>query len=55
MHGGDVTVPAGKFTAWRIRYQREESIYYVWVDAAAPQRMVKARVEDVIYELTGIK
>ena len=50
-----VSVPAGKFTTWRIRYQREDSIYYVWVDAAAPNRMVKARIEDVIYELTAIK
>jgi hypothetical protein len=50
-----VKVPAGEFTTWKVRYQREDSIYYVWVDAASPNRIVQARIEDVIYQLTSIK
>ena len=49
-----VKVPAGEFSAWKVRYQREDSIYFVWVDTQSPNRMVKARIEDVTYELTGI-
>ena len=46
-----VTVPAGEFQAWRVRFRRESSIYDVWVETAAPHRVVKARIEDVTYEL----
>ena len=50
-----VKVPAGEFSAWKVRYQREDSIYYVWVDTQAPNRVVRARIEDVTYELTAVK
>ena len=50
-----ITVPAGEFKAWRVRYQREDSVYFVWVDVQSPQRMIKARIEDVVYELASIK
>jgi hypothetical protein len=47
-----VKVPGGDFTAWKVRFERQSTIYYVWVDVAAPYRVVKARIEDYTYELT---
>ena len=48
-----LTVPAGTFDAWKIRFQRESSVYFVWVDIAEPHRVIQARIEDVTYELTS--
>lgn len=50
-----VKVPAGTFTAWRVLIKRENTTYSFWVDQQAPQRVVKARIEDVTYELTAVK
>lgn len=50
-----VDVPAGKFEAWRVRFQRGSSVYVLWVDTQAPNRVVRAQIEDVRYELTGAK
>lgn len=48
-----VKEPAGTFQAWRVRFEREDTVYFVWVDVAAPHRVVQAQIEDVKYELSG--
>ena len=50
-----VRVPAGTFQAWRVRFQRDTTVYVLWVDSEAPNRVVRAQIEDVRYELTGVK
>ncbi len=47
-----VSVPAGEFEAWKVRFDREQSVYFVWVEVAAPHRVLRARIEDTVYELT---
>ena len=49
----EVKEPAGTFQAWRVRFEREDTVYFVWVDVAAPHRVVQAQIEDVKYELSG--
>ena len=46
-----VTVPAGQFQAWKVRLSRNGNVNYVWVEAAGAQRVVKAQIEDLTYEL----
>lgn len=48
-----VEVPAGRFQAWKVRYRYNGSVNYVWVETAAPHRMIQARIEDVTYKLTS--
>jgi hypothetical protein len=48
-----VEVPAGAFQAWKVRYRYNGSVNYVWVETAAPHRVIQARIEDVTYKLTG--
>ena len=52
----EVEVPAGTFEAWKIRVRTDTVTQYMWVEAAAPHRLVKARVyglQEVEYALTG--
>jgi len=49
-----VTVPAGEFTAWRVRVRTASVTQFAWIEAAGAQRLVKARIkgiQDVSYEL----
>lgn len=46
-----VTVPAGTFTAWKVRVRRDQSTNVFWVEQEAPHRVVRAKVEDVTYSL----
>ncbi len=48
----EVSVPGGKFQAWKVRLSRGGNVNYVWVEASGAQRVVKAQIEDVTYELT---
>lgn len=50
-----IRVPAGAFQAWRVRFQRDNTVYVLWVDAEAPHRVVRAQIEDVRYELSSIR
>jgi hypothetical protein len=47
----DVETPAGTFRTWRVRFQRESTVYFVWVDVEAPHPVVQARIEDATYRL----
>jgi hypothetical protein len=47
-----VEVPAGKFTAWKIRLDTNSVTQYFWVDAAAPHAVVQAAIESITYKLT---
>lgn len=48
----EVTVPAGTFQAWSIRVDSSITNRF-WVDVEAPHRVVRARLEDTTFELTG--
>jgi hypothetical protein len=50
-----VTVPAGEFQSWKVRIVQGGSTYTIWVDEQAPNRVVKATIEDVTYELTAVR
>jgi len=50
---GPEKVEAGdqEFEAWLVRFDRDGSVYRVWVETADLHRVVRAQIEDVIYEL----
>ena len=51
-----VTVPAGEFTAWKVRIRTSSVTNYAWIEASGEQRLIKARIrgiQDVNYELTS--
>lgn len=48
-----VYVPAGAFSAWRVRIHTSSVTQYFWVEVEAPHRVVRAHVEHLVYELTG--
>jgi len=50
-----VKVPAGTFSAWKVRIRQDQRSYVVWVDEAAPNRVVRAQIEEATYELTAVK
>jgi hypothetical protein len=49
-----VKVPAGTFTAWKVRVEANDSVNYFWVDEAAPHRVVQADLDDIEYQLTRV-
>lgn len=51
----NVKVPAGTFSAWKVRLETQSITQYFWVDEAAPHAIVRARIERVTYELTAAK
>lgn len=50
-----VKVPAGEFTTWNVRIDTNSITQRIWLDVEAPHRVVKARFEDLTYELTAVK
>lgn len=48
-----VKVPAGEFRAWLIRVQTDSVVQEFWIEADAPHRVIKARIERINYELTA--
>lgn len=49
-----VTVPAGEFTAWRVRVRTASVTQFAWVEVDQPHRLVRARIkgiQDVTYDL----
>lgn len=46
-----VKVPAGEFQAWKIKVKTESITQFFWVEVAAPNRVIKARIERIVYEL----
>jgi hypothetical protein len=48
-----VTVPAGKFNAWKIRLETNSVTQFFWVDTAAPHAVVQAAIESITYKLTA--
>ena len=47
-----VKVPAGTYSAWKVRIRQDKRSYLIWVEEAAPHRVVRAQIEDATYELT---
>lgn len=50
-----VKVPAGTFSAWKVRLETQSITQFFWVNEAAPHEIVRARIERVTYELTAAK
>jgi hypothetical protein len=48
-------VPAGTYTAWRVRVETNDDTNYFWVDQASPHEIVQATISDVTYKLTATK
>jgi hypothetical protein len=49
-----VKVPAGEFTAWKVRISTGTVTQFAWIDVQSPNRLVQARingVQDVTYKL----
>jgi len=44
-------VPAGEFDTWRIRVRTASVTQLVWIEVAAPHRMIKAEIERSTYVL----
>ena len=49
----DVTVPAGAFATWKVRIETSTVTQLIWIEEAAPHRIVRARIERLTYELAG--
>lgn len=52
---GALTVPAGTFQTFRIRLDTDSITQYFWVNAAAPHQVIRAKIEDTVFELSGPK
>lgn len=53
-----VKVPAGEFTAWKVRIRTATITQFAWIDVQAPHRLVQARIngiQDVTYKLVSFK
>ena len=50
-----VEVPAGTFVTWKVRIQTSTVTQLIWVEADAPHRVVRARIERLTYELVVIE
>lgn len=46
-----VDVPAGSFTAWKVRVERDNTVFFLWVNAEGNRQVVRARIESWNYEL----
>jgi uncharacterized protein DUF3108 len=52
---GTLTVPAGTFQAYRIQVETNSITQHFWVNAAAPHQVLRAQIEDTVFELSGPK
>ena len=50
-----IKVPAGTFTAWKVRLETNSITQFFWIDAAAPHAVVQANIETIRYQLTSVK
>ncbi len=50
---GPEKVEAGdqEYEAWHVQFRRSDNIYRVWVETGGVHRVVRAQIEDVVYEL----
>lgn len=48
-----IKVPAGEFDTWNIRVDSGSVSQHIWVETAAPHRMVQASLETLTYQLAG--
>lgn len=48
-----VKVPAGSFNAWRVRLETSSVTQVFWVEDGGAHRIVQARIERVVYQLTA--
>jgi hypothetical protein len=49
----EVKVDAGTFDTWSVRVESASITQRIWVEVAAPNRVVKARIERIYYELSS--
>ncbi len=48
-----IKVPAGDFDTWNIRIESGSMTQRIWVEAAAPHRVIQASLESLTYQLTA--
>lgn len=46
-----INVPAGEFTTWEVEIRTSSITNRAWVEVAAPHRVIRARFEEINYEL----
>ncbi len=46
-----VEVPAGSFTTWKVRVERDNTVFFLWVNTEGNREVVRARIESWNYEL----
>lgn len=46
-----IKVPLGEFEVWKIKLETATIKQYLWVETEAPHRIVRAKLEDLVYEL----
>jgi hypothetical protein len=50
-----VETEVGTFETWRVRLERDNTVYFLWVGIEEPRPVVKARIESATYELTEME
>lgn len=50
-----VKVPAGTFNAWRVRLETSSITQTFWIEDGGARRVVQARIERVVYQLSGVR
>ena len=48
-----IQLPAGDFDTWNVRIDSGSVTQHIWVESAAPHRMVQASLESLTYQLAG--
>lgn len=48
-----IKVPAGEFDTWNIRVDSGSVTQHIWVETAAPHRMIQASLETLTYQLAA--
>lgn len=46
-----IKVPLGEFEVWKIKLETATIKQYLWVELEPPHRIVRAKLEDLVYEL----
>jgi hypothetical protein len=50
-----IETPVGTFETWKLRFERDNTVYFLWVATEPPRPVVRARIESVTYELVTME
>jgi hypothetical protein len=48
-----VKTPLGTFETWKLRFQPDNDVFYLWIERDAPHRVIQAKIEDATFQITG--